>query len=82
MKLPVLDGSEVLRLLKSDPELRHIPVQIMSGYDRRKEGAGTGGVWFCSQTACRGRAVHGAFFDYVQDFINRKLKKLLVVERA
>ncbi|MBS1563582.1 MAG: CHASE3 domain-containing protein, partial [Bacteroidetes bacterium] len=37
MQLPVMDGAEVLRHLKNDPELRHIPVQIFSGYDRRKE---------------------------------------------
>ncbi|OQP44556.1 hypothetical protein A4H97_09300 [Niastella yeongjuensis] len=78
MKLPVLDGSEVLKLLKNDPELRHIPVQIMSGYDRRKEGLELGAFDFISKPLTHD-AVHGAF-DRIQDFINRKLKKLLVVE--
>ena len=40
MKLPVMDGSQVLKHLKNDPTLRHIPVQVVSGYDRRKEGFG------------------------------------------
>jgi len=78
MKLPVLDGSEVLRLLKNDPELRHIPVQIMSGYDRRKEGLELGAFDFIRKPITR-EGVHSAF-DRIQDIINRKLKKLLVVE--
>ena len=78
MKLPVLDGSEVLRQLKNDPELRHIPVQIMSGYDRRKEGLELGAFDFIRKPLTHD-AVQGAF-DRMQDFINCKLKKLLVVE--
>ncbi len=78
MKLPVLDGSEVLRLLKSDPDLRHIPVQIMSGYDRRKEGLELGAFDFIRKPL-NYDAVQGAF-DRMQNFIDRKLKKLLVVE--
>jgi CheY-like chemotaxis protein/HAMP domain-containing protein len=78
MKLPVLDGSEVLRLLKNDPELRHIPVQIMSGYDRRKEGLELGAFDFIRKPLTH-EAVQGAF-DRMEDFMNRKLKKLLVVE--
>ncbi len=38
MNLPVMDGAEVLRQLKRDPELRHIPVQIISSYDRERKG--------------------------------------------
>ncbi|WP_205509641.1 response regulator [Longitalea arenae] len=78
MKLPVLDGSEVLRLLKNDPELRHIPVQIISGYDRRKEGLELGAFDFLRKPITH-EAVKGAF-DRIEDFMNRKLKKLLVVE--
>ncbi|MFZ6011760.1 MAG: ATP-binding protein, partial [Bacteroidota bacterium] len=44
MKLPVMNGSEVLKQLKSDPQLRHIPVQIISGYDMRKEGLELGAL--------------------------------------
>jgi CheY-like chemotaxis protein/HAMP domain-containing protein len=78
MKLPVLDGSEVLRQLKNDPELRHIPVQIMSGFDRRKEGLELGAFDFVRKPLDN-ETVQQAF-DRMQDFINRKLKKLLVVE--
>ncbi|OQP56627.1 response regulator [Niastella populi] len=78
MKLPVLDGSEVLRLMKNDPDLRHIPVQIISGYDRRKEGLELGAFDFIRKPLTH-EAVQGAF-DRIEDFMNRKLKKLLVVE--
>lgn len=78
MKLPVLEGAEVLRLLKNDPGLRHIPVQIMSGYDKRKEGLELGAFDFIRKPLTR-EAVNDAF-DRIEDFINRKLKKLLVVE--
>jgi CheY-like chemotaxis protein len=78
MKLPVLDGSEVLRQLKNDPELRHIPVQIMSGYDRRKEGLELGAFDFIRKPLDNAGVQQA--FDRMQDFINRKLKKLLVVE--
>ena len=46
MKLPVMDGAEVLKHLKNDPDLRHIPVQVISGYDRRKEGMELGAFDF------------------------------------
>lgn len=78
MKLPVLDGSEVLRQLKNDPNLRHIPVQIMSGYDRRKEGLELGAFDYMRKPLSR-EGVQEAF-DRIQEFINRELKKLLVVE--
>ena len=78
MKLPVMDGSEVLRHLKNDPDLRHIPVQIISGYDTRKQGFELGAFDFMmkplSQTDLN------AAFIRIEDFISRKLKKLLVVE--
>jgi signal transduction histidine kinase len=46
MKLPVMDGAEVLKQLKNDPALRHIPVQVISGYDRKREGMELGAFDF------------------------------------
>ncbi len=78
MKLPVMDGSEVLRQLKSDPDLRHLPVQIISGYDRRKEGLELGAFDFMMKPIKRGDFDH--IFDRIEEFVNKKLKKLLVIE--
>jgi len=78
MQLPVMDGSEVLRQLKNDPDLRHIPVQIFSGYDRRMECLELGAFDFIKKPVTR-PAMQDAF-DKVEDFIRKKLKKLLIVE--
>ena len=78
MKLPVMDGTEVLKQLKSDPDLRHIPVQIISGYDRRKEGMELGAFDFMHKPISKDDLKNT--FDKIEDFINKKLKRLLIVE--
>ena len=44
IKLPGIDGFEVLRSLKSDPTTRHIPVIIVSIVDERARGLSLGAV--------------------------------------
>ncbi len=78
MKLPVMDGADVLRHLKNDPDLRHIPVQIISGYDRRKEGLELGAFDFIRKPISKDDLQNT--FDKIEDFVSKKLKKLLVVE--
>jgi CheY-like chemotaxis protein/signal transduction histidine kinase len=78
MKLPVMDGSEVLKHLKNDPELRHIPVQVISGYDRRNEGFELGAFDFIKKPITQNEL--NSAFGRIEEFISRKLKKLLIVE--
>lgn len=78
MKMPGMDGSEVLKHLKHDPELRHIPVQIISGYDRRKESLELGAFDFLSKPVSHQDLKNG--FEKIEEFINKKLKQLLIVE--
>jgi CheY-like chemotaxis protein/CHASE3 domain sensor protein len=78
MQLPVMDGAEVLKHLKNDPELRHIPVQIFSGHDRRKESMDLGAFDFIRKPVLK-EDLQGAF-DKISDFLRKKLKRLLVVE--
>ena len=78
MKLPVMDGEDVLKILKKDPELRHIPVQVISGYDKRKEGMELGAFDFIQKPIDKDDLK--VAFDKIEDFISKKLKKLLVVE--
>lgn len=78
MKLPVMDGAEVLKQLKNDPALRHVPVQIISGYDRRKEGMELGAFDYMRKPVSK-EDVQGAF-DKIEDFVNKKLKRLLIIE--
>lgn len=78
MKLPVIDGEEVLRKLKADPELRHIPVQIISGYDYRRTGLELGAIDYIKKPVSR----EGFWkaLDKVERFVSRKPKKLLIIE--
>ncbi|MCG2617943.1 response regulator [Terrimonas sp. NA20] len=78
MKLPVMDGSEVLKYLKNDPSLRHIPVQIISGYDLKKESLELGAFDFLQKPVDPNNLMNA--FDRIEEFTNRKMKKLLVVE--
>jgi CheY-like chemotaxis protein/HAMP domain-containing protein len=78
MKLPVVDGAEVLRQLKNDPALRHIPVQIFSGYDRRQEGLELGAFDYIKKPVSAADIT--SVFERMEEFGNKKLKKLLVVE--
>jgi CheY-like chemotaxis protein/CHASE3 domain sensor protein/putative methionine-R-sulfoxide reductase with GAF domain len=78
MKLPVMDGADVLKQLKTDPDLRHIPVMIISGYDRKKEGLELGAFDFM-QKPISVDDLRRAFIK-IENFINKILKKLLIVE--
>jgi signal transduction histidine kinase/DNA-binding response OmpR family regulator len=78
MSLPVMDGAEVLRHLKRDPELRHIPVQIISGKDRRKETLELGAFDFIQKPVSK-KDLWKAL-DKMEDFMSRKIKKLLIIE--
>ena len=78
MKLPVMDGAEVLRHLKNDPALRHIPVQIISGYDHRKESLELGAFDFISKPISKEDLKNA--FDKIEEFMRKKLKRLLIIE--
>ena len=78
MKLPVMDGADVLRQLKNDPTLRHIPVQVLSGDDRRKEGLDLGAFDFLQKPVSLADLRRA--FTRMEEFAERKLKKLLLVE--
>lgn len=78
MKLPMLSGGEVLKQLKADPELRHIPVQIISGYGNRTQGLKQGAVDFIKKPVTR--EAFWKALDKVENFVSRKPKKLLIVE--
>jgi CheY-like chemotaxis protein/HAMP domain-containing protein len=78
MKLPILTGGEVLKQLKSDAELRHIPVQIISGYGHRTSGLKQGALDFIKKPVTR--EDFWKAIDKIETFVSRKPKKLLVVE--
>jgi CheY-like chemotaxis protein len=73
-----MDGSEVLKHLKNDPALRHIPVQVLSGYDKRRESLEQGAFDFIQKPLKKEDLQ--LVFEHIEEFINKKLKKLLIVE--
>ncbi len=78
MKLPVMNGDEVLKHLKNDPNVRHIPVQIISGYDKRSEGIELGAFDFNRKPISVEDL--GNTFEKIERFLDKKLKNLLIVE--
>lgn len=78
MNLPVMDGIEVLKLLKNDPQLRHIPVQIISALDKKQIGLEMGAFNYIRKPVTI-KDLQGAF-EKIEGFSSKKLKKLLVVE--
>jgi CheY-like chemotaxis protein len=68
----------VLKQLKSDAELRHIPVQIISGYGHRTSGLKQGALDFIKKPVTR--EDFWKAIDKIETFVSRKPKKLLVVE--
>jgi CheY-like chemotaxis protein/signal transduction histidine kinase/CHASE3 domain sensor protein len=78
MKLPGMDGTEILKQLKSNPDLRHIPVQIISAYDQKKEGLELGAFDYIMKPVSTQDLQSS--FEKIERFSNKKLKKLLIVE--
>jgi CheY-like chemotaxis protein/signal transduction histidine kinase/CHASE3 domain sensor protein len=78
ISLPVMNGYEVLRQIKNDPALRHIPVQIISAYDKKREGMLLGAFDYMHKPVSV-QDLHNAF-ERIENFTNKKLKKLLIVE--
>ncbi len=78
MKMPGMDGTEVLKHLKSNPDLRHIPVQIISGFDHKRVGIELGAFDFIMKPISQLDLQNA--FERIEEFINNKLKRLLIVE--
>ena len=78
LKLPVMDGWTLLDHLKHHPETRHIPVHIVSGGDGRQNALKAGAVAFLEKPVTREGLE--ATFGEIRSFLERGVKRLLVVE--
>lgn len=78
INLPAMNGVEVLTQLKRDPSLRHIPVQVISGYDYRKPTLELGAFDFIKKPVAAEEI--SSILERVESFKKKKHKKLLVVE--
>ena len=76
--LPDMDGWVLLDRLKHDPDLRHIPVHVISAVGEERRGLELGAVEVLTKPVGRDAVV--AAFDRIQQFLDRKVRRLLVVE--
>jgi len=76
--LPVLDGLAILARLKQHLETRHIPVQLVSGRDKKQHGLKLGARAYLEKPVSK-QALETAFGDMGR-FLARKDRRLLVVE--
>jgi CheY-like chemotaxis protein/putative methionine-R-sulfoxide reductase with GAF domain len=78
MKLPGIDGWTVLKWLKEDPELKHIPVHVMSGMKREKLAKEMGAFDFLVKPITPEK-LKNAFLS-IDEEINKVFKKVLILE--
>ena len=78
MKLPGIDGWTVLKWLKEDPELQHIPVHVMSGMKREKLAKEMGAFDFLVKPITPQKLKNA--FESIDKKINSIYKKVLIVE--
>lgn len=78
IKLPGMNGWQVLEQLKNNPALRHIPVHVMSGVGGSLDAMHRGAVGFLSKPADR-EGLDQAF-GRIEEVMSKKIKELLLVE--
>ncbi len=78
LNLPGLNGWDVLKALKQDPDTRHIPVHIVSAADEDLTAYKMGAMGFLTKPASP-QDLEGVF-QKIEGFISREIKTLLLVE--
>jgi len=78
IKLPGMDGWRVLDLIKHDPEIRHIPVHMMSSMDETIEAYQKGAIGYLKKPV-NAESLSTAF-EKIEHFLEKKMKHLLIVE--
>lgn len=78
LRLPDQDGWVVIDWLKHQPELRHIPVHVMSVDEERDRSLRLGAVSFLQKPITR-EVLDNALNETLA-FINRPVKELLIIE--
>ncbi len=78
LELPVVDGLDVLRHLKQDPTLRHVPVHVISAGDRRQSSLRAGAFAYVQKPMTNEALVEAV--AAIAGFIDRTVHNLLIVE--
>jgi signal transduction histidine kinase/CheY-like chemotaxis protein/HAMP domain-containing protein len=77
--LPDLDGWRLLGRLKDDPDVRHIPVFVVSAADDAERGLRMGAIGCVSKPASRTQL--GSAFERLRQMVEKPTRRLLVVDR-
>ncbi|WP_342563530.1 response regulator [Paenibacillus sp. FSL R7-0345] len=78
LHLPVLDGWAIISRLKSRPELRHIPVHVISTAEENQQSLAMGALSFWKKPSDEAE-LETAFLQ-IETYIRRPVKSLLIVE--
>lgn len=78
LHLPVLDGWAIISRLKSRPDLRHIPVHVISTAEENQQSLTMGALSFWKKPS--DQAELEASFLQIETYIRRPVKSLLIVE--
>lgn len=78
LDLPGMSGHDVLSKLKNSPQVRHIPVHIMSVNERSLQPIKSGAVEYLVKPVEK-KDLDQAF-NRIEMFVDRKMKNLLIVE--
>lgn len=78
IQLPVKDGWEVMELLKSNQQTRHIPVHIMSSLEFKYQSISKGAVDFINKPVAF-EQMH-EIFAKIEHVLNSNPRKVLIVE--
>src|SRR5262249_28729364 len=77
-RLPIVDGWSVLDRLKRDPQTRHIPVHVISIFEKTNRGASMGAFAYLEKPVSK-EALEGAL-EHISSFLDRTVRLLLLVE--
>lgn len=78
INLPVMDGWTIMRKLKENPQLKKIPVHIITGNDNEKLGMQLGAVEFLKKPISNEQLKN--MFDKIKDETFKPLQKVLIIE--
>ena len=76
--LPGMNGHQVLNHIKGNPDLRHIPVHMVSVDERTLDPIRLGAVEYLMKPIDKEDLDRA--FSRIEDFVNRKMKNLLIIE--
>ena len=77
LHIPDIEGWTILNILKSDPELRHIPVDVITVEDDPIRGLSRGALQYLLKPISKAEIL--AALDFMRAFIDRPVKNLLLV---